>query len=145
MTFYEKLLEVCAQKNTTPTAVCRAIGLSDAAATKWKRDGATPRDITLKKIADHLGVNVNYFKRTYLEHGHLYVNHDLLTPGIHLSQEEKEAMRAEQEKRIAEEIMLDKLIALFHQVPEKDRKLVVNMVEAALQTRSAKPDTDEEP
>ena len=63
MTFYEKLVEVCAQQNTTPTAVCRAIGLSDAAATKWKRDGATPHDTTLKKVADHLGISVNCFER----------------------------------------------------------------------------------
>ena len=50
----------CAIHNTTPTAICKAIGLSEAAATRWKR-GSKPHDTTIKKIADHLGVSVFYF------------------------------------------------------------------------------------
>lgn len=58
--FYERLIMACAIHNTTPTAICRAIGLSEAAATRWKQ-GSKPHDTTIKKIADHLGVSVFFF------------------------------------------------------------------------------------
>ena len=57
--FYERLVIACTVRDTNPTAVCRAIGLSEAAATRWRR-GSRPHDTTIKKIADHLKVNV-YF------------------------------------------------------------------------------------
>lgn len=57
--FWSNLLKLCNEKNTTPNAVCIALGLSPAAATKW-RNGAVPRETTLLKIADHFGVTVDY-------------------------------------------------------------------------------------
>lgn len=132
MTFYSKLCHLCAQQKTNPTAVCRAIGLSDAAATRWRK-GSTPHDTTIRAIAQHFKIDPNYFYETE----------------ISLSMEEidniKRIKSAEAAAAMAHFDALDKLIQLFHQVPEKDRELVVNMVEAALQTRSAKPDTDEKP
>ena len=57
--FFKNLVELCNQNNTTPNAVCAALKLSSAAATKW-RAGAVPRDTTLKKIADYFGVTTAY-------------------------------------------------------------------------------------
>ena len=57
--FWMNLVKLCNEKNTTPNAVCVALGLSCAAATKW-RNGAVPRETTLLKIADHFGVSVDY-------------------------------------------------------------------------------------
>lgn len=56
--FYERLVALCAEKNTNPTALCDAIGLAQSAATRWKQ-GSVPRDTTLRKIADYFGVTVD--------------------------------------------------------------------------------------
>lgn len=57
--FFKNLILLCNKNNTTPNAVCLALGLSPAAATKW-RAGAVPRETTLLKIANHFGVTVDY-------------------------------------------------------------------------------------
>lgn len=57
--FYERLVALCAEKRTNPSAICKSIGLANSAATKWK-SGAIPRDTTLRKIADYFGVSVSY-------------------------------------------------------------------------------------
>lgn len=64
--FWNQLIKLCNMRNTTPNGVCEAIGLSSAIATKWK-NGSTPRDTTLKKIADYFGVSVEYFKEDSAE------------------------------------------------------------------------------
>lgn len=56
--FFENLIKLCNDNNTSPNAVCLALGLSPAAATKW-RSGAVPRETTLLKIANHFGVPVS--------------------------------------------------------------------------------------
>lgn len=59
--FYENYLQLCNEKNVTPSAAAVDMGLSKAANTKWA-DGRIPRDATLKKIADYFGVSVAYLK-----------------------------------------------------------------------------------
>ena len=58
--FFEKLLKLCVEKNTTPNAVCIHLGLSQATQTKWRK-GAIPRETTLLKIAEYFDVPVSYF------------------------------------------------------------------------------------
>lgn len=55
--FWKNLCMLCNKRNTTPNTVCRELGLSSATATHW-RQGAIPRDTTLKKIADYFGITV---------------------------------------------------------------------------------------
>lgn len=55
--FYENFLALCAKTRKTPSGVACAIGLSNAAASGWKK-GKTPNDTTLLKIADYFGVTV---------------------------------------------------------------------------------------
>ena len=54
--FYTILKEVCEKKQTSPSAVCVALGMSKSNVTKWK-DGQYPRLNTVAKIAEHLRVN----------------------------------------------------------------------------------------
>ena len=54
--FYEKLKEVCEKKNTNPSAVCLAIGISKSNVTEWKK-GRTPKVEILVSVANHLGVS----------------------------------------------------------------------------------------
>ena len=57
--FFERLLSICNEKNIKPNTVAKALDLSDATATKWKK-GATPNGETLTRIADYLGCSVDY-------------------------------------------------------------------------------------
>lgn len=57
--FWEKFVSLCAEKGVSPNSVCAELGLSNATATKWK-NGAIPRNTTLKKVADYFGVTSDY-------------------------------------------------------------------------------------
>jgi len=57
--FWKRILELCYERKTSPSAVCAELGLSNATATKWKK-GAIPRGSTLNKLADYFGVSVGY-------------------------------------------------------------------------------------
>lgn len=54
--FYETLKELCDKKNTSPSAVCVALGMSKSNVTEWK-NGRSPKLDTVLMIAEHLGVN----------------------------------------------------------------------------------------
>ncbi|MBP3667413.1 MAG: helix-turn-helix transcriptional regulator [Clostridia bacterium] len=57
--FWETFVSLCTVKGISPNGACAELGLSNATATKWK-NGATPRNNTLKKVADYFGVSVDY-------------------------------------------------------------------------------------
>lgn len=57
--FYERFREICKQKNTTATAVVKALGLSSGNMTNWKNGRKPKTDIALK-IANYLNVSVEY-------------------------------------------------------------------------------------
>jgi repressor LexA len=61
--FWENFTDLCVRNNKTASVVCRELGLSNAASTKWK-NGAIPHDTTIKKIADYFDVPPVYFKNT---------------------------------------------------------------------------------
>lgn len=56
--FWNNFLILCARKGVSPSRACADLGLSNATATKWK-NGATPRQHTLKKIADYFNVSTD--------------------------------------------------------------------------------------
>lgn len=68
--FWNRFFDECNKKGTSPNAVCKEIGLSNATATGWK-NGTLPKADVLVKIAKHLGVSVDYLlcveKETPLE------------------------------------------------------------------------------
>ena len=53
--FYENYLKLCAARQESPTAVSKKIGLSNAAATGWRK-GKKPSEVTLEKLAVYFGV-----------------------------------------------------------------------------------------
>lgn len=55
--FKENFIRLCNQRGVAPTAVCSAIGLSNATFSCWT-DDSVPRKATLMKIADYFGVTV---------------------------------------------------------------------------------------
>lgn len=57
--FWDRLCELCSNKNIKPNALTKALGLSNATATKWK-NGGIPNGETLLKIADYFDVSVDY-------------------------------------------------------------------------------------
>lgn len=59
MTFWDRIQILCKEKQTTPTALCKSLGLSTSMVTRWK-NGTIPTNSTLLLIAEHLGVDSNY-------------------------------------------------------------------------------------
>ena len=57
MGFYEKYLCLCNSINKSPSAVALELKIGKPSVTRWK-NGATPRDATVLKIADYFGITV---------------------------------------------------------------------------------------
>lgn len=55
MGFYEKYLCLCNSINKSPSAVALELKIGKPSVTRWK-NGASPRDATVLKIADYFGV-----------------------------------------------------------------------------------------
>ena len=56
--FKKNFVNLCAARGESPTAVCKKIGLSNAAFSCWD-DNTVPRQTTLRKLADYFGVTVD--------------------------------------------------------------------------------------
>lgn len=57
--FWDNYEKLCKEKNISPTAAGVAIGVTNAAVSKWKK-GSIPNGATLQKIADYFSVSVAY-------------------------------------------------------------------------------------
>lgn len=57
--FKENFIKLCNKRGEPPTVVCKNLGLSNAAFSKWT-DESVPRQATLMRIADYFGVTVDY-------------------------------------------------------------------------------------
>lgn len=57
--FYEIVNNLCKERRTTITKMSEDIGLSNAAATSWKK-GSIPKSSTLEKISAYFGVSTDY-------------------------------------------------------------------------------------
>jgi transcriptional regulator with XRE-family HTH domain len=55
--FYEKYLCLCNSINKSPSAVALELKIGKPSVTRWK-NGATPRDATVLKIADYFGITI---------------------------------------------------------------------------------------
>lgn len=63
MDFYQRYLSLCIEKGESPTAAAKAIGLSNAAPSGWKK-GAVPNDSTIVKLSRYFGVPSWYLRGT---------------------------------------------------------------------------------
>lgn len=57
--FWDNYKKLCDENKIAPTAAGVAIGVTNAAVSKWKK-GAIPNGVTLQKVADYFGVSVAY-------------------------------------------------------------------------------------
>lgn len=57
--FWKIFLEICTERGESPNGVAKKIGIASCSVTSWK-NGGSPRDSTLLKIADYFGVSVDY-------------------------------------------------------------------------------------
>lgn len=64
--FYDKLCEICREKNISVTNMVKELGLSSGNLSKWK-SGGSPRADTLQKIASYLGVTTDTLLKGRLE------------------------------------------------------------------------------
>lgn len=58
--FWKKLKALCEERQTTPSGVCKALGLSTGSPPEWKR-GRMPGPAIREKIASFFGVSPDYF------------------------------------------------------------------------------------
>lgn len=58
--FWKRLTELCAAKNSTPTAEVKAAGLAAGSVTYWK-NGRIPNTKIVAKLAEYFGVEADYF------------------------------------------------------------------------------------
>lgn len=129
--FYQNLIHLCAERGTTPTELCHAIGLAGSAATKWK-SGSVPRDTTLKKIADYFGVSTEQL----LRHDYVNLRFDLQLFGAN-PQEEKappaEADEADELNELLQELKtrpeMKMLFSLAKGATKEDVELAVQIIE----------------
>lgn len=109
--FYENFLQLCAERKQTPSGVAAAIGLSNAAASGWKK-GKQPSDTTLTKIANHFGVTVAELLGEKEQK-----NKPTTINGDELSEAERD------------------FILLLRSIPEQERDMVAEMIRAALRSK----------
>lgn len=96
--FYKRFIELCNSRGVTPSYVGLQVGVSKAAVSGWK-NGSSPRDTQIKKIADYFGVNEEYFSEEALETEKAPMPNDIGEENIlrmyrSLSTEEKGALYA---------------------------------------------------
>lgn len=59
--FKKKFIQLCNEKEESPSFVCKQVGISPAAFTQWT-DSSVPREATLMRIADYFGVSMSYLR-----------------------------------------------------------------------------------
>ena len=58
--FWSRLKQLCEERNTTPTGVCKAIGISTGSPPGWKR-GRLPSRAIIEKFAEYFSVEPEHF------------------------------------------------------------------------------------
>ena len=95
--FYEIVNNLCRERKTTITKMSEDIGLSNAAATSWKK-GAIPKSSTVEKISAYFGVSTDYL----------------------LGKEQKETPTPEGERNYSDSVLID----AFHNADESTRAAI---------------------
>lgn len=60
--FYENYIRLCNEIKKSPSAVALEIGISKPTVNRWK-NGGSPTDATLRKIAEYFGVSTSELKK----------------------------------------------------------------------------------
>ena len=104
---YSRFVEIAQEKGMTPYKIHKLTGISQSTFTAWKQGISTPKHEKLKKIAECLGVSVDYL----------------------ITGEEKEKTPPVGEVLTEGE---QTLIDLYRMVPEDKQKLILSMIQAVI-------------
>ena len=131
--FKKIFINLCNEKNISPSAACRAIGLSNAAYSSWT-DDTIPRRSTLAKFADYFGVQVED-----LLGDAPITQKEKLTDEVGeptLSKKEESVMELFRQVPLEEQpAVLEALgtsLAALGKVPEDQREIVARLIVASL-------------
>lgn len=64
--FKENFIRLCNERGEFPSVVCKQVGITPAAFSKWT-DESVPRRATLMRIADYFGVSVDDLLRIHAD------------------------------------------------------------------------------
>jgi len=119
--FWEKMTEMCRRRHCRPNTVAKAVGLSSATATKWKK-GSMPNGDALIKIADYLDCSVDYLlgRAEYEERNKPPVP---ITEDERLSKEEREFMSLLERMSLEQKTLL---LAMLKITIAKNQALLVS-------------------
>ena len=108
--FYNVLTDICIEHNETVSGAAKAIGLSGAAATGWKK-GKKPTYITLVKLSRHFNLSLDVFK-DFLDN-------------------EEEKAPVETDERVLSPA-LQELVDLLYELPDEKVFALLDLVKSAL-------------
>ena len=124
--FWTVFSKLCAGRNTSASAVAKELGLSNSAATKWKK-GSVPSGAVLKKIADYFGVPVSVLLGGELPES----DESDLTISAEKSEEIAE-LKKELEQKEAEIKRLNRLLDITLQAQEALEKKLIELKESGI-------------
>lgn len=127
--FWTVFSKLCAGRNTSASAVAKELGLSNSAATKWKK-GSVPSGAVLKKIADYFGVPVSV-----LLGGELPDSTESAESDLSISAEKSEEiaeLKKELEQKEAEIKRLNRLLDITLQAQEALEKKLIELKESGI-------------
>ena len=111
--FSDNFVKLCARKGIHPTTVAEILGYSRTTGSKWI-NGATPRKMTLQKIADYFGITVE----------------ELLSGETNKAPIPKDERR--DERRAEDERKLTMLVSLFERLsPEEQNEFLFDLLQKA--------------
>ena len=124
--FWTVFSKLCAGRNTSASAVAKELGLSNSAATKWKK-GSVPSGAVLKKIADYFGVPVSVLLGGELPES----DESDLSISAEKSEEIAE-LKKELEQKEAEIKRLNRLLDITLQAQEALEKKLIELKESGI-------------
>lgn len=122
--FPDRMVALMKQKKITKKQICADVGIGINQIKYWETNHNIPDADVVQKIADYLGTNASYLLELGTEHEFLQT----------FAKEKDPPKISESEEQ---------LLALFREVPEADREMVVKMIESALSARRVEKAADE--
>lgn len=125
--FYDTVNNLCKARKTTITKMSEEIGLSNAAATSWKK-GSIPKASTLEKISAYFGVSTDYLlgKTERLHVG----NEDLL------SAETLASLAGEETKKPTDQKVDGLRGTGYYDLTPENQKVIDSLIETLLNSQS---------
>lgn len=92
--FYDNFIRICAERKESPSGVAKKIGLSNAAASGWKK-GKQPSEVTLEKLSQYFDVPISELIESQKEE-----------PSAQMSEEQEKIMNETKDMSQAELVLL---------------------------------------